>query len=84
MAEYERRKDKSYKPKIERTWQYNQFVREFIADKPRNAGKSIRDAAREWTILRKGEEPHTYAEYLRHQGASYALLESKPNLPPTR
>jgi hypothetical protein len=65
VAEFERRKDKAYKPRIERTWQYNQFVRDFMGDKPRNSGKSIRDAAQVWNRIRDHEGPHTYAEYLR-------------------
>jgi hypothetical protein len=65
IAEYERRKDKNYRPKIERTWQYNQFVRDYMADKERNSGRSIRDAAKAWNRVREHQGPHTYAEYLR-------------------
>jgi hypothetical protein len=65
ISEFERRKDKSYKPKIGRTGQYNQFVRDFMADKARNSGKSIREAAAAWTRIREHEGPHTYAEYRR-------------------
>jgi hypothetical protein len=62
-AEYERRKDKNYKPKIEKTWEYNQFVRDYMADRERNAGKSMRDAAKAWNLVRTHQGPHTYEEY---------------------
>jgi hypothetical protein len=66
MAEHERRKDPNYKSRIARSWEYNQFVRDFMADKPRNEGLSISDAARAWNVIRthRGEQ-RTYAEYLR-------------------
>jgi hypothetical protein len=65
LAEHERRKDPKYKSTIARYWQYNQFVRDFMADKPRNAGKGISEAARAWNITRAHSGPHNYAEYLR-------------------
>ncbi|SLM49937.1 conserved protein of unknown function [Nitrospira japonica] len=65
LAEHERRKDPRYKSKIERSWQYNQFVRDFAADKLRNRGKGMRGAAKAWNEIREHRGPHTYAEYVR-------------------
>ncbi len=65
LAERERRKDPNYKSKIGRYWQYNQFVRDFMADKQRNAGKGMSEAARAWNIIRAHSGPHNYEEYRR-------------------
>ncbi len=65
LAEETRRKSKGYKAPIAGSWQYNQFVRDFMADKARNAGKGIGEAARAWTQIRDHPGPHSYAEYLR-------------------
>ncbi|MEU5633650.1 DUF6434 domain-containing protein [Streptomyces rishiriensis] len=69
VAEHERRKEKGYQSVIAPTWQYNQFVRDFLADKPRNTGKGIGDAATAWKTIREERGPHTYAEYVRLQEA---------------
>jgi hypothetical protein len=65
LADQERRKDKNYKSNIERTWQWNQFVRDYMGDRGRSAGKRIADAAKAWNQVREHRGPHTYAEYLR-------------------
>nr|WP_276519528.1 DUF6434 domain-containing protein [Bradyrhizobium elkanii] len=64
-SEREKRKDKNYKSPLQRTWEYNRFVRDFMADKARNAGKSISEAAHAWNRVRVHEGPRTYAEYVR-------------------
>jgi len=61
VAEYERRKDKNYKAPIMHTWEYNNFVRDFLADQSRNAGKGIRDAAAAWNEVRQSCGPRDYA-----------------------
>jgi len=65
VAEYERRKDPNYRSSIARSWEYNQFVRDFMGDKPRNTGKEISEAAQAWNVIRVQSGPHTYVEYLR-------------------
>jgi hypothetical protein len=65
LAEQERRKDPNYRSAISPSWQYNQFVRDFMADRERNAGKTMSDAARAWNRLRVHRGPHTYDEYRR-------------------
>jgi SAP domain-containing new25/Domain of unknown function (DUF6434) len=65
LAEQERRKNPDYKSKITRSWEYNQFVRDFMADKPRNTGVGLSEAAQAWNTIRVHRGPHTYAEYLR-------------------
>lgn len=67
LAEEKRRKDPNYKSEIAGSWQYNQFVRDFLADKPRNAGAGMAGAAKAWNIIREHVGPHTYREYRRLQ-----------------
>jgi hypothetical protein len=43
------------------TWEYNTFVRDYMRDKPRNAGKTIKDAARAWSDVRQSCDPSDYA-----------------------
>lgn len=62
QAEFERRKDKNYKAPIMKTWEYNQFTRDFLDDK-QNKGKSIKDAATAWKKIRTNKGPRTYKEY---------------------
>ena len=64
-AERERRKDPHYKSQIAGSWQYNQFVRDFAADKEKNSGKRISAAAKAWNLIRAHRGPHTYAEFVR-------------------
>jgi SAP domain-containing new25/Domain of unknown function (DUF6434) len=64
LAEQERRKDKNYKSTLQKTWEYNGFVREFLSDKQRNAGKGITDAAKAWNLVRAHCGPRNYASYL--------------------
>ena len=61
VAEYERRKDRHYKSTLMPTWEYNNFVRAYLADKPRNAGKTIKDAAAAWNAVRRSCGPREYA-----------------------
>jgi hypothetical protein len=60
-AEFERRKDKNYTPAIMHTWEYNTFVRDYMRDKPRNAGKTMKDAAQAWNDVRQSCGPRDYA-----------------------
>ena len=66
--EAERRGDPAYRAAIAGAWQYNQFVRDFMTDKARNAGKGMAGAAQAWNRIRVHRGPHTYAEYCRLQG----------------
>jgi SAP domain-containing new25/Domain of unknown function (DUF6434) len=69
LAERERRKDKNYKSPLQRSWEYNRFVRDFLADKTRNKGKGIAGAARAWNAIRIHNGPRSYFEYVRiHAG----------------
>ncbi|SHM70252.1 hypothetical protein SAMN05192549_102270 [Duganella sacchari] len=61
VAEFERRKDKNYKSTLMHTWEYNNFVRAYLADKPRNAGKTMKDAAAAWNAVRQSCGPRDYA-----------------------
>ena len=51
LAERHRRKDKNYKPALEKHGEYNLFIRAFFAD-PENHGKSMRDAAASWNTVK--------------------------------
>jgi hypothetical protein len=68
LAERERRKDKNYKSTLQRSWEYNRFVRDFLADKARNQGKGIAGAARAWNAIRVHNGQRSYAEYVRIHG----------------
>lgn len=70
VAEYERRKDKSYKAPIMPTWEYNNFVRDFLADQPRNAGKGIREAAAAWNEARQSCGPRDYASSIARKSSA--------------
>ena len=61
VAEYERRKDKNYTSTLMHTWEYNTFVREYMRDKERNAGKTMKDAAAAWNLVRQSCGPRDYA-----------------------
>lgn len=61
IAEHERRKDKNYKSTLMHTWEYNRFVRDYMRDKERNHGKTLKDAAAAWNELRQSCGPRDYA-----------------------
>lgn len=61
IAEHERRKDKNYKSTLMHTWEYNRFVRDYMRDKERNHGKTLKDAAAAWNELRQSRGPRDYA-----------------------
>jgi hypothetical protein len=67
LAERRRRAEPGYRSAIAPTWQYNRFVRDFMADRERNQGATIADAATAWNEVRPHRGPHTYAEYLTLQ-----------------
>jgi hypothetical protein len=60
-VEHERRKDKNYTSTLMHTWEYNRFVRDYMRDKPRNEGKTLKDAAAAWNALRQSRGPRDYA-----------------------
>jgi hypothetical protein len=60
LAERERRKDKSYKPRIMKSCEYNQFIRDYFAD-PGNLGKKLTDAISCWERLKKLPGPRVYS-----------------------
>lgn len=47
-----RRKDKSYKKKIGKQFEYNQFIRDFFADE-KNKNKTRQDAINAWNEIKK-------------------------------
>lgn len=61
LAEEERRKNKDYRSSLMHTWEYNRFVRDYMQDKPRNEGKTLKDAAKAWSRLRESRGPRDYA-----------------------
>ena len=61
VAELERRKDKNHSPVIMHTWEYNTFVRDYMGDKERNAGKTMKDAAAAWNAVRQSSGARDYA-----------------------
>ena len=69
VAEFERRKDKNYTPAIMHTWEYNTFVRDYMRDKSRNAGKTIKDAAQAWNDVRQSCGPRDYASSIARASA---------------
>jgi hypothetical protein len=70
LDEKERRKDKKYRSPLQRTWEYNRFVRDFLADKSRNEGEGIAGAARAWNEIRVHNGPRSYTEYMRIRGTA--------------
>ncbi|MDI9330997.1 MAG: DUF6434 domain-containing protein [Alphaproteobacteria bacterium] len=69
IAEHERRKDKSYKSTLMHTWEYNRFVRDYMRDKERNHGKTLKDAAVAWNELRQSCGPRDYASSIAARNA---------------
>jgi len=59
LAERDRRNDKSYKPTIMKSGEYNQFIRDFFAD-PANRGKRLTDAVSSWERVKKLPGPRVY------------------------
>lgn len=51
LAERARRADPRYEAELAQHGKYNRFVRAFFAD-PRNAGKSLREAAKAWNAVK--------------------------------
>jgi hypothetical protein len=76
VAEFERRKDKNYKPALMATWEYNNFVRAYLADKPRNAGKTMKDAAAAWNLVRQSCGPRDYASTIADTTTSPSTITS--------
>jgi len=60
LAERDRRKDKSYKPRIMKSGEYNQFIRDFFTD-PNNRGKKLIDAVSSWERVKKLPGPRVYS-----------------------
>jgi len=58
--EYIRKKDKSYKPPIQKSCEYNQFIRDFFSDSKRK-NKSLKDAIEAWKSIkqRKGQRKYS-------------------------
>ncbi|WP_265302770.1 hypothetical protein [Verminephrobacter eiseniae] len=54
------------------TWEYNRFVRDYMRDKERNHGKTLKNAAAAWNELRQSRGPRDYA-------SSIALCEVEDN-----
>lgn len=69
IAEHERRKDKSYTSALMHTWEYNRFVRDYMRDKERNPGKTLKDAAAAWNTLRQSCGPRDYASSIAPRDA---------------
>jgi len=59
LAEKERRKNGSYRAKIMKSCEYNQFIRDFFADE-NNQGKSFQDAVAAWNEIKKKHGPRKY------------------------
>jgi len=59
LAERERRKDKTYKPNIMKSCEYNQFIRDFYADET-NKGKPLREAVNAWNEVKRQQGPRKY------------------------
>jgi hypothetical protein len=60
LAERELRKDKSYKPPIMKSCEYNQYIRDYFAD-PMNRGKSLKDAIGSWNRAKRQAGPRVYS-----------------------
>jgi hypothetical protein len=60
LAERQRRKDKSYKPVIMKSGEYNQYIRDFFAD-PTNEGKSLKHAIAGWNKAKRQVGPRRYS-----------------------
>lgn len=61
LTERDRRRDKNYRPALEKHGEYNIFVREFFDD-PENQGASMREAAAAWNRV-KPTPDRTYAHF---------------------
>jgi len=59
LAEYERRKDKSYKPKIMKSCEYNQYIRDFFSDNPTH---KLKEAILCWKYKRNSPGSNKYAK----------------------
>ncbi|SES25186.1 hypothetical protein SAMN04487944_1281 [Gracilibacillus ureilyticus] len=61
LKEEERKKDPSYQKEIAPQFEYNQFTRDFFADKT-NHGKKRKDAIAAWNHVKKLPGNNTYAD----------------------
>ncbi len=59
LAEKERRRDPTYKPRLGKAGEYNQYVRDFFADAA-NQGKSLKRAAAGWNRVKKERGKRKY------------------------
>ncbi len=57
QAEYKRRKDKNYHPKIMRSCEYNQYIRDFFKDNPK---RTRVDAIKYWKIKKSLRGDNVY------------------------
>jgi hypothetical protein len=57
QAEYERRKNKNYKPKIMKSCEYNQYIRDFFEDNP---DKTRGEAIKYWKIKKSLRGDNVY------------------------
>jgi len=57
QAEYERRKNKNYRPKIMKSCEYNQYMRDFFKDNP---DKTRTDAIKHWKIKKSMRGDNAY------------------------
>jgi hypothetical protein len=60
LAERERRKDKSYKPEIMKSGEYNRYIRDFFANRS-NQGKTLKDAIASWNKVKRLAGPRVYS-----------------------
>jgi isopentenyldiphosphate isomerase len=82
VAEQERRKDKSYQSPLMPTWEYNRFIRDYMADTARNKGKTLKDAAAAWKIVRESRGPRDYASSLKLEKGRVEEPKRAPQDPP--
>ena len=59
VAEYERRKSPGYKAPIASQGEYNQYIRDFFADR-RNRGKAFSDAVASWNAAKRRRGDRRY------------------------
>jgi hypothetical protein len=69
LAERERRKDRSYKPAIMKSCEYNQYIRDFFEDPP-NRGKSLKDAITSWNKTKRQPGRRRYSSRPKKSRAS--------------
>ena len=77
LAERDRRKDKSYKPRIMKSGEYNQFIRDFFAD-PANLGKRLTDAVSSWERVKRLPGPRVYSSSRKPETSGLKRRYAKP------